>query len=275
MLSEKPVRLRVWGALGCFTRHEFHVERVSYPVLTPSAARGILEAILMKPVEKPAGEHRYNKAGFRWHILRLGIVRKGVMMSLLRNELGYKNFSYGGTDISGKASEVRSQRHSLILAGGADAQGTPQNLEYIIEAALEVPEPLPHGETRRAIDVLAKYQHSFERRAAKGQCFHRPYFGCREFPCFFELVDDTYQPDASINEDFGMIFNDFDYSPIWRHWQAGKPRPPYELIFDYEHAEDNERETNKRLLRDQMRLQPIMFHAKANEGWIKVPRLKN
>jgi len=256
MISKEPVRLRVWGAYACFTRHEFHVERVTYPVLTPSAARGVLEAILMKPVEKPSSDSRDNKAGFRWHILRLGIVRKGVMMSLLRNELGYKTFSYDGTDISGKASDVRAQRHSLILSGGSNAEGKPQMLEYIIEAALEVPEPLPEGETRNVIDVLAKYQQSFERRAAKGQCYHRPYFGCREFPCFFEPVNDAYQPDANINEDFGVIFNDFDYSPIWQHWQAGKPRPD-----KWEKPEN--------------RMKPLAaVRAKAEDGWVTLNTLK-
>ena len=82
MLSE-PICLRVKGPFACFTRPEFHVERVSYPVITPSAARGILEAILMKPVEKPEDAKRGNKIGFRWRITRLGIVRKGVLVSIL------------------------------------------------------------------------------------------------------------------------------------------------------------------------------------------------
>jgi CRISPR-associated protein Cas5d len=88
MLSD-PICLRVKGPFACFTRPEFHVERVSYPVITPSAARGILEAILMKPIEKPEAAKRANKIGFRWRILRLGIVREGVLTSILRNELGY------------------------------------------------------------------------------------------------------------------------------------------------------------------------------------------
>src|SRR5689334_68966 len=119
MLSD-PICLRVKGPFACFTMPEFHVERVSYPVMTPSAARGILEAILMKPVEKHDAAKRQNKSGFRWHILRLGVIHKGVLMPLLRNELGYESHpAYGharGFDITDK----RAQRHSLILSGGAD-----------------------------------------------------------------------------------------------------------------------------------------------------------
>ena len=88
MISE-PLRIRVWGPWACFTRPEFHVERVSYPVMTPSAARGVLEAILMKPIEKPETSKRDRKIGFRWCVRRIGIVKKGFLVPILRNELGY------------------------------------------------------------------------------------------------------------------------------------------------------------------------------------------
>ncbi len=94
MLSD-PICLRVQGPFACFTRPEFHVERVSYPVITPSAARGILEAILMKPIEKAEAAKRAKKIGFRWRILRLGIVREGILTSILRNELGYGTHQEG------------------------------------------------------------------------------------------------------------------------------------------------------------------------------------
>src|SRR5437667_12911547 len=114
MLSE-AICLRVKGPFACFTRPEFHVERLSYPVITPSAARGILEAILMKPVEKPDAAKRDNKVGFRWQILRLGVIRKGFLVPLLRNELGYESHpAYGnarGFDIMDKPAHG----HSPIL----------------------------------------------------------------------------------------------------------------------------------------------------------------
>ena len=211
MISE-PIRLRVWGAYACFTRPEFHVERVSYPVITPSAARGILEAILMKPIEKPEAIKRRDKEGFRWHILRIGIVHEGSMMSILRNELGSSSHNYTGYDINDMES-VRTQRHSLILQGDETENGE-KRLEYLIEAAIET-----DGAN------MGKYFSTFERRAEKGQCHHRPYFGCREFPCNFELAPGA-EPTTSICKTYGVMFNDFNFSPIWDHWtNNGDTRP--------------------------------------------------
>jgi CRISPR-associated protein Cas5d len=86
IMRSAPVCLRVAGNFACFTRPEFHVERVSYPVITPSAARGIFEAILMKPIEKPEADKRHNKIGFRWVITRIGIVKKGTFFSIHRGQ---------------------------------------------------------------------------------------------------------------------------------------------------------------------------------------------
>ncbi len=211
MISE-PIRLRVWGTYACFTRPEFHVERVSYPVITPSAARGILEAILMKPIEKPESSKRRDKEGFRWHILRIGIVHEGTMMPILRNELGYSSHNYTGYDIN-DAKNVRTQRHSLILQGNETENGE-MRLEYIIEAVIET-----NGAN------MGKYFGTFERRAEKGQCHHRPYYGCREFPCNFELAPGA-EPNTSINKSYGIIFRDFDFDPVWNHWtDNGQERP--------------------------------------------------
>jgi len=120
-MRSDPICLRVKGPFACFTRPEFHVERVSYPVITPSAARGVLEAILMKPIEKPEEHKRHNKIGFRWVITRLGIVHKGTMFSLLRNELGYATHQKPENAEGYDVSDCRAQRHSLILSGGSDA----------------------------------------------------------------------------------------------------------------------------------------------------------
>ncbi len=231
MISE-PLRIRVWGPWACFTRPEFHVERVSYPIITPSAARGVLEAILMKPVEKPEADRRDRKIGFRWHVLRIGVVKKGTLTSILRNELGYEKHAYKGFDIM----EERTQRHSLIL----------KCVEYLIEAVIEVPGPV-----KRIGDefLIAKYQGMFERRAKFGQCHQRPYFGCREFPCNFEWAPGA-EPREGI-EDFGMVFRDFDFAPMWKHWPIGQ-RP---TDWSREHGPQP--------------LQPL--HAKAGaDGWITV-----
>jgi len=206
MISD-PIRIRVWGPYACFTRPEFHVERVSYPVITPSAARGILEAILMKPIEKPEAHKRRDKEGFRWHILRIGIVHEGTMMPILRNELGYSAHNYTGYDIN-DMQNVRTQRHSLILQGEETENGE-KRLEYIIEAVLET-----DGENG---ENMGKYFGCFKRRAEKGQCHHRPYFGCREFPCNFEWAPDA-EPNSSINKPYGIMFRDFDFNHVWEHW---------------------------------------------------------
>jgi CRISPR-associated protein Cas5d len=208
MISE-PLRIRVRGPWACFTRPEFHVERVSYPVMTPSAARGVLEAILMKPIEKPEASKRSRKIGFRWRVLRIGIVKKGFLVPILRNELGYSTHNFAGYDIS-DTDNVKTQRNSLIL----------RDVEYLIEAIIEVPVSVRQlGEPF----LIAKYQGMFERRVKGGQCFHRPYLGCREYPCEFEwATDDEPTP---MTERFGMMFRDFDFDPVWDFWPSDTQRP--------------------------------------------------
>lgn len=261
-MISKSVSLRVKGPFACFTRPEFHVERVSYPVITPSAARGILEAILMKPVEKPEAGKRHNKVGFRWHILRLGIVKKGVLVSILRNELGYEQHpSYGnakGYDIMDR----RTQRHSLIL----------KDVEYLIQAVIEV-----DARSRRPSEpfLLAKYHQMFLRRARAGQCYYQPFLGCREFSVAeWELMTDAPKkiPDAPEDEDFGFLFRDFDFSPVWQHWGDGRntPRPT-----DWTDPADtrNVPAADKYLVHPKGQHPPL--HAKAVNGWITVSEIRD
>ena len=220
MLSD-PIYLRVKGPFACFTRPEFHVERVSYPVITPSAARGILEAILMKPIEKPESARRGNKVGFHWRIMRLGIVREGTLVPILRNELGYGTHqAYGdvrGYDIS-DVKNTRAQRHSLIL----------KDVEYLIEARIEVV-ATDRRHSRNAVgkrpseEFLArnKYHQMFLRRAASGQYYYHPFLGCREFSVAeWELVSEPPQAiaEALPEKNYGVVFRDFDFSAVWKHW---------------------------------------------------------
>jgi CRISPR-associated protein Cas5d len=251
MISE-PLRIRVRGPRACFTRPEFHVERVSYPVITPSAARGILEAILMKPIEKPNAERRKDKTGFRWRVLRLGIINKGFLMPILRNELGYKSHSYRGYDVS-DTDYVRAQRHSLILTGGVGASGESLMLDYLIEGVIEVPNGQAYD---NGCFLIAKYQEMFTRYAQQGRCFHRPYFGCREFSCDFEWAPDV-SPAPSIQEPFGPMLRDFDFSPVWEHWPENQPRPT-------EWTSPDGRTVSPK---------PIGFTAVADKGWITVAKV--
>jgi len=263
MLSE-PICLRAKGPFACFTMPEFHVERVSYPVITPSAARGILEAILMKPVEKADAAKRQNKAGFRWQILRLGVIRKGFLVPLLRNELGYESHpayrNARGYDITDK----RAQRHSLIL----------RDVDYLIEACLEVEDDIGLGGIRngqppwKRVQVLAKYHQMFLRRARAGQCFYQPFFGCREFSVAewglvedfdkelrdWRLPDETRERMRSVNDHFGFTFRDFDFGQFWSDLDGG--------ILN--------RETGMPKLTAARSL-----CAKAEAGWITVNRIQN
>ncbi len=175
------IALRVWGDYACFTRPEMKAERVSYDVMTPSAARGILEAIYWKPA-------------ITWVIDRIHVLNSIQFENLRRNEVKSK------ASASKKviyASEERQQRASLIL----------KNVQYIIEAHFE--SSSKWGEQ----DTAEKHYNIFLRRARQGQCFHRPYFGCREFPVNFELVEDmsTMANGAYTNEgtrDLGYILLD-------------------------------------------------------------------
>lgn len=240
MISE-PLRIRVWGPWACFTRPEFHVERVSYPVITPSAARGILEAILMQPIEKPESRQRSNKVGFRWHVLRIGIVRKGTLVPIMRNELGYSAHGFEGYDIA----SVRAQRSTLLL----------KDVDYLIEGAIEV-----DGKSKDPDEAmpLAKYQGMFTRRSKNGQCYHRPYLGCREFACNFDWASDKEPIDergGRLTEPFGPMLRDFEFEDVWNHWQSG-PRPTAWL-------------RNGRTVSPT----PRAFHAEAVDGWIEVAKL--
>jgi len=151
------IRLRVWGDYACFTRPEMKVERVSYDVMTPSAARGILEAIHWKPA-------------IRWVIDRIGVVNPIRFENIRRNEVESKASKRKVIYVT----EERQQRASLVL----------KNVEYVIEAHFEM------TDRSGAEDTPEKHYNIFLRRARLGQCFHRPYFGCREFPVNFELLEE-------------------------------------------------------------------------------------
>ena len=172
-MKEHYVHLRVWGDWACFTRPEMKVERVSYPVMTPSAARGILEAVYWEP------QICYQVAAIR-------VVRRGLWSSIRRNEvqsvISIRNVNQW---------MKKPEDFSPIEAGGGAPDGTQRNMlalrevEYIISAELCT---TPLADPRK--DPPAKYFAEFKRRAQRGKCFHRPALGMREFAADFEWVDD-------------------------------------------------------------------------------------
>jgi CRISPR-associated protein Cas5d len=148
-------RLKVWGRNACFTRPEMKVERVSYDVMTPSAARGILEAILWKPA-------------IRWKVTQIDVLNPIKWESVRRNEVG--------TVMSPRTNGIfvedqRQQRGGLFL----------RDVAYTIRAYFEM------TEEAGIKDNVPKFTEMFIRRAEKGQCFYQPYLGCREFAAWFEV----------------------------------------------------------------------------------------
>lgn len=176
MEGTRGVSVRVWGWYACFTRPDFKVERVSYPVMTPGAARGVLEAIYWKPE-------------FRYEIRRIGVVKIGTQLSILRNELSDRQ-----TRRPVFVEDQRQQRTSLIL----------KDVEYLIHAELVMK---PH-----ARDPAGKYLDCFNRRVERGQYHHTPYLGTREFAASFARCG----PEAAVEPldlDIGLMLFDTAYVP--------------------------------------------------------------
>lgn len=207
--TDKEYCLEVWGDMACFTRPELKVERVSYDVITPSAARAIFEAIFWKPA-------------IHWQITRIEVLNPIRWVSVRRNEVG-KTASLDGkpicieyVDKNGKMKTNRQQKNSLLL----------KDVRYRIWAKMEyrsVPKRMAEG------DLFAhepgkdenpmKYYQMFERRASKGQCFNQPYLGTREFSAAFRLVDSSSEiltpalpPEQGGDRDLGIMLYDMDFS---------------------------------------------------------------
>jgi len=198
MTDNETVSVKVWGPLACFTRPELKVERVSYPVMTPSAARGILEAICWKPQ-------------FRWIVRKIYVLKPIQFVGIRRNEVQdkisprvvaemmrnpdsftpYFADSAGRDDIQG---EHRTQRNTLAL----------RDVAYIIEASVEV------YDRYVKTDPPIKYREMFLRRVEKGQCFQQPYLGLREFVAHFSKPTDDDRPIPD-SMDLGWMLFDLEY----------------------------------------------------------------
>ena len=179
------IKLRVWGDYALFTRPEMKVERVSYDVMTPSAARGILEAIYWKPA-------------IRWVIDSIHVLKPIRFQNIRRNELANrvsvnKKDMEGNKPICRYIEDDRQQRASMLL----------RDVEYVIEAHFEF--------TSNEDGKEGKHLDMFKRRAEKGQCFHRPYFGCREFPVSFEWCAEVPESSMKGERDLGYMLHDIDF----------------------------------------------------------------
>ncbi|MEG1617135.1 MAG: type I-C CRISPR-associated protein Cas5c [Bacteroidales bacterium] len=198
----KEFCLEVWGDYACFTRPEMKVERVSYDVMTPSAARSIFEAIFWKPA-------------IRWKVTRIEVLNPIEWISIRRNEVG---------SLMSPRSEhlfiedLRQQRAGLLL----------RDVRYRIYAELEfIPfrerkslknnksswENTEESELEKMDENPGKYNAMFERRAKKGQCFNQPYLGCREFSANFSLIENPIKSNGiAETRDLGFMLYDMDFS---------------------------------------------------------------
>lgn len=194
--------LEVSGPFACFTRPEMKVERVSYDVITPSAARSVFEAILWKPQ-------------IRWRITRIEVLNPIRWINLRRNEVGavistrnvQQAMNAGNGNLGLYIEDERQQRAGLFL----------RDVAYRLHARMEAVK----GE---ALHNPAKYAEMFSRRAAKGQCVNQPYLGCREFDARVRLVtspDGEPEALAAVDGDFGWMLYDMDFS------RPADPRPMF------------------------------------------------
>lgn len=188
-----PIRLEVWGDYALFTRPEMKVERVSYDVMTPSAARGLMEAVYWHP-------------GMRWSVDRIHVCSPIRFTNLRRNEVkatvsarSARTVMERGTgDLYLCTPENIQQRASMLL----------RDVHYVIEAHFDM--------TDRAApeDNPGKFQDIIKRRVRKGQFYHQPYFGCREFPVNFKLCEQIPDCPESLKgeRDLGWMLWDMDYT---------------------------------------------------------------
>lgn len=207
---DKEFCLEVWGPMACFTRPELKVERVSYDVITPSAARAIFEAIFWKPA-------------IHWQVTKIEVLNEIKWTTIRRNEVGAvasKNPIF--------IEDKRQQKNTLLL----------QDVRYRLWAKLEFIPQWKRNESKnpridseeaellRKDENPGKYNAMFERRARKGQCFNQPYLGTREFSASFRLVDpenESLVDPISETRDLGIMLYDMDFE--------GNPEKPEAMFY--------------------------------------------
>ena len=213
------ISIEVWGDYACFSRPEMKVERVSYDVMTPSAARGLIEAIYWHP-------------GMRWIIDRIHVCKPIRFTNIRRNEVKdtisarkvKSVMENPRNDFYLVTSESIQQRAAMVLT----------NVHYVIDAHFELTENTAPG------DNPGKFQDIIRRRLSKGQCYHQPYFGVREFPANFKECTQLPPCPEELNgkQDLGWMLLDMDYS-------------------------------------DSADIKPMFFRASLNDGVLEVPPLSS
>jgi CRISPR-associated protein Cas5d len=239
------IKLHLSGDFACFTRPEMKVERVSYDVITPSAARGILEAIYWKPQ-------------IRWVIEKIHVLKPIRFTNIRRNEVGPKASTPPTKAMKGESvpapgiliEDARQQRASTLL----------RDVAYVIEARFEILDYRfeKNGPELPRKDCEGKHLDMFNRRARNGQCFHQPCLGTREFPASFTFIEDGDPlptpdlPPDQLNKDLGWMLHDIAYLP----------------------ADKKAKDSLLTGRGKRVRAEPRFFHAKIENGIITVPPLE-
>lgn len=223
-MAQQTHILEVWGDLACFTRPEMKVERFSYPLITPSAARGIFDAIYWEGVRDKGG--KVIRPYFHWQISKIEVLAPPKYVALRRNEVKDKGPSENEVfrwaegrnkedddlrvwaDSNEAKDKGRTQRQTMALKG----------VRYRLHAHIE-----PKADFAKD---FPKFNEMFSRRAARGQCFQQPYFGCREFPAYFKPAEGPTQP-LAWDADLGwMVYDVFDLGQ-----QAVEDTQPFISLF--------------------------------------------
>lgn len=190
MLDNRIVKVKVKAPYACFTRPDLKVERMTYPCMTPSAARGILDSILWKPE-------------FQWYVRRIQVLKPIRFCTIKRNEINSKQ---GRSPII--IEEKRVQRNSVVL----------RDVAYIIEASIYQKQISDKNNPDKYVAMTVGKEGMFPRRVKKGQCWRRPYLGVREFSAEFMTPDGTDQPILETIPIGSMLFDIF-------YDENGKPEP--------------------------------------------------
>ncbi len=196
------IALRTWGRYACFTRPEMKVERVSYDVMTPSAARGILEAVYWKPAIRWRIEHLHVLAPIRFTNIRRNELAGKIPVGTLKRAM--KDLV---TPVETFIEDDRQQRAAMVL----------EDVDYVIEASFEITGMAGKPDSRGVADPedheSGKHYEMFRRRAVTGQCFNQPYFGTREFPANFAWIDKSEIPPSPLRGEhaLGWMLHDIDF----------------------------------------------------------------
>lgn len=233
------ITLKISGDYALFSRPEMKVERVSYDVITPSAARGVLEAIYWKPQ-------------IRWIIDEITVLNPIRFTNIRRNEISSKIPVKGATGVNAgmkdpkvaphmAVDQYRQQRASLVL----------KDVAYVIKAHIAVLDYKMerNGSAVPENEAVGKHLDMFKRRARKGQAFHHPYFGCREFPVDFELIE-----------------NESDLPAPHDELLTGEPKDLGYMLHDIEFEQEHSTKKVKSTV-------PHFFRAQMTDGVISVPEL--